>query len=820
MIRFFWNVHSVEYRKLDKDGIQAFFRETFQENMMCVLQDGEYIGHITYDSIQQCSAMDECIQKDYVIMDNGIWQNARKYFMEHKTTFLPVLNKSHQVICYAWQDFMADRELRMLKELERCEEGVTFQDMNPGCMGVTIHECNELAWKFLRYLEKRNVPVNVEGRIWEEIWPSAPNNIPAGPGFEVWAEGVHIKSGNWKQERKRSASVEFECLDKIYEENIKNGIIADAFGTVDEFLERLKKNKEIVIRGIGTKAQDAYNWLMEHGIDICAFQSGHTERKALFGKPVMAKKDIAIQFPKAVLIECSAKHSAWGFGEVDRYDYEGYERNKRYFLLRDYLEVSGSNLVHIMKGKNLVLTGEPALCKRAMRWWEHHGLETGNICYGDVTGKEKENAERLGLPVITVEGQEKSSRYLLFISQYSSDKVYENPVMENQAHRYAKCLEKHGIYDYTDYFSDIYKSVALETKTGRYLRAELRPKGILLGAITTHSGNMLLRQCLAGHPQVIVMEEYNFLNHRLYDICIRLAEEKPDMVLPAFWTIYQKEAKEGAIDRDFPDKGKFHGKMEELLRIGTHFTSQELFVMFHIAYTAMYGTEIKQINQMLIYWEPHNWGVDIEREWADWLCEKGVLGTTVCMVRNRYIHAGSCLRGHELAWQHQWVLAYDASIGEKKEKDDWKECRIKFEDLKCSPKEILTHLCTQMGIAFHESLLDTTYHNEKAYYLGVTGFDLKPAYNLYEEYFNGFDRMRIAMLSASYQRKYGYPYTSSIEFSRRELQEMFLKEFRYEKNLEHGDRNLEDFMYNRWFHFHDILWRERFAEVMHEDGEI
>lgn len=72
------------------------------------------------------------------------------------------------------------------------------------------------------------------------------------------------------------------------------------------------------------------------------------EEKKLFGKPILRKAEIERKFAEAVILECSAQNSAWGFGDVDAYDYEGYKRNKRYFLLRDYIEVPENNLTNIL----------------------------------------------------------------------------------------------------------------------------------------------------------------------------------------------------------------------------------------------------------------------------------------------------------------------------------------------------------------------------------------------------------------------------------------------------------------------------------------
>lgn len=63
----------------------------------------------------------------------------------------------------------------------------------------------------------------------------------------------------------------------------------------------------------------------------------------------------------------------------------------------------------------------------------------------------------------------------------------------------------------------------------------------------------------------------------------------------------------------------------------------------------------------------------------------------------------------------------------------------------------------------------------------VTGFSLASVYNINEMYFSEFDRLRIAVINSSWQRKYGYPYLRIAQFTRRELSEMFLKKFRFEE---------------------------------------
>lgn len=74
--------------------------------------------------------------------------------------------------------------------------------------------------------------------------------------------------------------------------------------------------------------------------------------------------------------------------------------------------------------------------------------------------------------------------------------------------------------------------------------------------------------------------------------------------------------------------------------------------------------------------------------------------------------------------------------------------------------------------------------------------------------------MHLCLIDGPFQKEYGYSYVSCLEFSRRELQEMFLKEFRWEKlpEMEKGEDKI-----NVWYlkeRFGLLLWQIRFIEIM------
>jgi hypothetical protein len=763
--------------------------------------------------------------KDYVVLDKDIWKNARKYFRENKTPIeevgvLPVYDKGFNFVCFVWNDdSMANKEIRMLRELEELEDDIDFRNLNSDVDGVTIHGCNELAWRFVNYLKKRNIPVNVDGDIWEQLGEYEQYNIPYGRNYEIWAEGTWQKSNDLLHERIRTVSVEFECVDKIYEANIKAGKITDAKGDYKDLIERLRNEKEIVICDtLYDKALNVYDWLKSNGIDICAFLSTEAERRKmsrtqLFGKPIIDRSELDNRFKDAVLIDCASKYSAWGFGDVDIYDYEGYRRNERYICIRDYVEVPNNNLVNLVASKTVVLTGDIDLCNITARWYRNAGVNVENIVYFDLMNEENSYDSRI--PVINNLDINTEYICMVVLPQYP-DKVY---ITKETANRYGDYIEKLKGYDYTDYFSYKEHFLCLENCELKYTIKDLRPMGILLGAIPGFSGNVLVRQILEGHPQILEIDEYGYFNDSLYYICIRLAEKKSSEIIKAFWKMFGREAdKEHIVKTQFPNRDLFDQKMNELLNSKDSFTSQELFVIFHIAYETMHGRKLEKLENTIIYWEPHGGKRYVTRDFAKWLGDSSVNGFTIYLSRNRYANAGSQFRYKRGGWLGDSKRMNMVNYQKKKYYDNWQEFTIRFEDIKLKPKETLAGLCEMLGIEFDGAILETTQHGKISYYENsVTGFDVKPAYNIYDEYFSEFDRLRICMFAGSYQKQNGYPYVNVLEFTRREIQEMILKDFRWELP-EDNEKNIVS-IYNRVCSYMKSIWREQFANAMNVELE-
>ena len=179
MVRFCdREVDCVEYSSLTRAGILAYFLPDHKEDMLCVYDSFDamgYVGVITYDSFKNSLSVNGAIKQEYVILNTDIWKNAREYFRYREKELmvdrlLPVLDEEYRLICFAYEDVDANREIRMLRELSEHSEALQFSDLYPEYQCVRIYEFNELAYFFAKYLESQNISVQVQGEMWRNFF--------------------------------------------------------------------------------------------------------------------------------------------------------------------------------------------------------------------------------------------------------------------------------------------------------------------------------------------------------------------------------------------------------------------------------------------------------------------------------------------------------------------------------------------------------------------------------------------------------------------------------------------------------------------------
>ncbi len=738
------------------------------------------VGFVEYDSLNRKEL------EEYVILDQDMWDEAREYFAYRngfsKNNFLlPVFNKDGQLICFAYEDDDANREIRQLRELSEMDGALQFPDIYPEYKCVKIHEFNELAYFFAKYLEKQNITVQVEGAMWQEFFTGEECLVPDYECLNIYAEGTWEKKRNWRENLLRSVSVEFECVDKIYEANIKNGFIKDAKGDWADLLKYLKCEREIILYGTTREAQDAYDFFVKNGIDICCFVDTETEEKKhrIFGKEIVSELQARRRYPKAVCVDCVAKNSSWGLGNVDYYDYIGYKRNERFILLRDYVDVPEDNLLSALQNINVALLGDTYLCSCLYGY-----LKQKKVSVMGYLPVMPEDIQMWELPEIGVTDIDKDVMCLLVDPLYNRYENGKRRVKEKKK-QFIEWLEENHIDNYSVYFSDMSSFINIEQERNvKYTKEWLMPKRIVLGSIEPLSGNVFFRGLLDNHSDIVMMH-YSELNNNLFWICVCLSMVETDKILPLLYEMIEDSG------NSFYNLKAFDEKMKQLLSKGNKFTSEDLFVMIHIACMNMCGRNIEDadISNMIIYWEPHFVQRFVLEDCVKWLGTKEMPCDIINVVRNVCTQRGSMLKtgimaGAENIWS-LYARILRCPIIEKKTYKHSNRLTVKFEDLKCNSKETLSKICKSWNLMWSDTLMTTTRYGEKEFWNNgenqISDFDLRPVYDTYEKFFSEYDRMRLLLILAPWEISYGYPYVEVACFTKKELQEMFLKEFRFEK---------------------------------------
>ena len=321
----------------------------------------------------------------------------------------------------------------------------------------------------------------------------------------------------------------------------------------------------------------------------------------LFGRKILSKREIINNMKSPVFIDCHSQNSAWR--DTDAYDYEGYRRNVQYFCLKDYVEIPTGKLQNALKGKRIILLGNRNLC-----FYVKHALtsvECDSIIYWDLLGAECERDRT----VISTDDKGDAENVIGLIVEPK----YYNPIkfmdkIKEKKRVYYERLEERGIHDITQYFSEceVLVSLAKEINSEKYSIDYLRPKSILLNISGHMCGNIFFVNLLDGHPNILQIDwdmDMESLRSNLFLICIQLAEEKAPNILNGFRVIYElitmKEEKMSSANKE-----KFYEKLQELLTFKDSFTSQELFVIIHIAYVTGGGQIVPDMQEKLIYFEP------------------------------------------------------------------------------------------------------------------------------------------------------------------------------------------------------------------------
>lgn len=118
-------------------------------------------------------------------------------------------------------------------------------------------------------------------------------------------------------------------------------------------------------------------------------------------------------------------------------------------MLRDYIEMTGYHLQHVLQEKNILFIGDADLCGRVWKWRKQGETQTGKAAYWDILEENKPEDIMRQMPVVKKEEVGEYDVIALVAVKYDSDDRVTAKAVEKYG-EYIKKLNQYEIYDYTD----------------------------------------------------------------------------------------------------------------------------------------------------------------------------------------------------------------------------------------------------------------------------------------------------------------------------------------------------------------------------------
>lgn len=229
-------------------------KELLTTDIILVLDDeGEFYGIITYRMLVKYGEIEECIQKEFVYLDDNIWDGAARIFEENEDIlYLPVLNRENQIEYFCWQEdpFLMRKPREILDEIGNREDTLFIQDIYPQVKALYIYGFNEIAYLLFKAALKKRFAVRIVGERekWysqtkaKEYFSSKDNQIEYADyeRYNFYAEGT-------EPVRDISAS---EYFEKPYKSLDKELALIWELGMINIFKDELELAKDLSEEGV------------------------------------------------------------------------------------------------------------------------------------------------------------------------------------------------------------------------------------------------------------------------------------------------------------------------------------------------------------------------------------------------------------------------------------------------------------------------------------------------------------------------------------------------------------------------------------------
>lgn len=519
------------------------------------------------------------------------------------------------------------------------------------------------------------------------------------------------------------------------------------------------KKKNYIIYCASTPGEDAAVRLLSMGLNVVAFLDNALEKqhKQLLGRTIYSYQECREKYPEAIFIIASEN---WGTAYEIGLELEGdgYRYNDTYFILHEL--IMGQKLPDSMdswklylKDKQIVLIGEKYLCEIFQ-----YNFHFGRLIICELTEIEEIHTRYPeAFWVILTRGYH----------DYDTDELMD----------YSCLLQKNGIKKYTGYFSRYYKyyiedqfhlSNTQLSKT-ETLNAYHIDK-ILFLKMSSFSGSTLINSIMEEHPNVLYTD-FSFWSANIWIIVKKASRIEPVHIVDHIIDLIIEYHKKG-----IPTDSTWTNRYKSILKkyfTQKEYSEKEIFLYLHLAYYEYVNGTPPSPGNYVIYMDVHS-GERLCDMILSWLRGQRFQVIMIEIIRRPYMRLGSAIRftirdGMELP--QSMILESLTMMSMETVTNVERQLtivRFRFEDMKLYPSDILKRLCSILEIPWDNSLIQKAEDNSTgSYRLSgniIKGFDTRPVYYSYDEYFDYFDKFRLDMIFREKNKAYDYSYVEKEKY--------------------------------------------------------
>ncbi|RKI43205.1 hypothetical protein D7V96_04260 [bacterium D16-59] len=549
-------------------------------------------------------------------------------------------------------------------------------------------------------------------------------------------------------------------------------------------MERLLK-EDIVVYCAAGYGEKIYLKLVSAGCNVIGFCDNAERNKdiLLLGKPIHNYSECRQKYPYAIYVIANSTFIT--ARKISKeLEHDGYVKNITYFiadelelqnLLPDKSENAGFCLT--VKERPIILFGSLFLCNFFRKWVESliQNSEVYICTSEDEISEYQKYADAIWIPLamnISYMLPARTNKGLLLVQSLQNHgvKSFSRFFLSNLVY----CEEHSSVCNKEDVFVNDYSALV---------------KKVLFLKRSGYSGSIFIDSILDFHPDILYLG-LNMWSQSIWHVIKKAMEKEEDYIGEIIRQI-EKYLLLSKGSTEWLDEYRII--LKKYIRDGKVYSERDLFIIIHLSYYEfLHGCPPDGKKPLVIYMDIHSNMVmrDVVFSWLDWMGFEVVL---LEMIRSPYKRLGSNIKAILAYYEHltpaNILGLLEAFSEERVEQSERKYdlIRIRFEDLKMYPKIILSKLCQIVGISWDDSLLETTSDGKESAYIingsSVTGFDLKPVYHPYEEYFDAFDRFRLDLFFREKNKAYGYSYVDREKYwmSLDEFGKLFEIPFQFEK---------------------------------------